>query len=175
MPGVRLHHPTLRAAEGATLTYVVELPLDYATGNKPGARDRGNEPCPTCSDPWGMTKKVVTHRRKALHLWIDAKGDVIVAPAIFEQLKTVPTMAGLVLVEEVKTPPPLRIGAVNRDKARIVTATSEHIAPSKHKYDAEKTMWAPLVPAMDEIRERLDRKETAKKAEKRTIFITTKG
>lgn len=158
MPGIRLHHPTLRAGEGTTLTYVVELPLEWEDVTP--TRNRAAEPCPTCATP---------HARKALHLRLDSNGDVIVAVPIYEQLKQIPTMAGLELVNEIAAPPPLRIGAVHRDKARIVQATAEHIVPEQTRWDARDKIQAPFVPVLDELNTAIDKKLTKKKAEKRSI------
>lgn len=159
MSGIRLHHPTLRAGEGTTLTYVVELPLEWEAITP--TRNRSQENCPTCGVP---------HARKALHLHLDANGDVIVAVPIYTQLLKVPTMAGLELVHEVKEPPPLSIGAVHRDKNRIVQATSEHIVPEQTKWQARDKIQAPFVPVLDELNTKLDVVATKKKREKRRIF-----
>lgn len=170
MSGVRLHHPTFRAAEGTTLTYVVELPLTF-TVTKVGGRDRGATPCPRCDKP---------HRNKSIHLDIDAQGDVIVAPAIYETLQTIPTMAGLELVNEVKNPPPLLIGAVPKDKARIVEAplsglpAADIIMPATNRYENRDRMLKPYVPVIEAQEEHLDRKKTAKLREKRKLFVSTR-
>jgi len=168
LSGIRLHHPTLRAGEGTTLTYVVELPLDYA--KEEGARDRTKQNCPTCGKP---------HLRKALHLHLDAAGDVIVAPAIYEQLKSIPTMAGLELSNEVAEPPPLLIGAVHRDKARIIEVPlsgngKAHITPEHTKYEARDRLQAPFVPVLDELNLKADKKASVKRREKKSTFIISK-
>ena len=160
MSGIRLRHPTLRAGEGTTLTYVVELPLEWEAVTP--TRNRANEPCPTCAKP---------HRRKAIHLHLDSGGYVIVAVPIYEQLKTIPTMAGLELANEVPEPPPMSIGAVDRDKARIVEASAQDfIVPGQTKYQARDKIQAPFVPLLDELNTKLDKVATKKKAEKRRIF-----
>lgn len=100
MAGIRLHHPTFRAAAGGTLTLVVELPQPYP---RPYA-------CPDCGK---------THDRKAVHLRLDSNGDVIVAPAIFTRLQEV-FLAGMEVVNEVSNQPPLRIGAVELPHREIV-------------------------------------------------------
>ena len=169
MPGIRLHHPTLRAGEGTTLTYVVELPLDYA--QEEGARDRTKQDCPTCGKP---------HLRKALHLHLDAAGDVIVAPAIYEQLKSIPTMAGLELANEVAEPPPLFLGAVHRDKARIIEVPlsgnghKPHVVPEQTKYQARDRLQAPFVPVLEELQLKADKKASVKRREKKSTFVISK-
>ena len=170
MSGIRLHHPSFRAAEGTTLTYVVELPLSF-TVTKEGGRDRSAEPCPRCAKP---------HRNKSLHLDIDANGDVIVAPAIYAQLQTVPTMAGLEMVNEVKSPPPLFIGAVPKDKSRIVEAplsglpAADLITPASNRYENRDRLLAPYQPVVEKLQDEFDRKQTKKQREKRKLFVSTR-
>lgn len=179
MSGIRLHatDPLLRAGEGATTTFVVELPLEFKLF-KPGGRDRANAPCNACGTP---------HRRKAIHLRLDGNGDVIVAPDIYLSLLGVVGLVGpqgsLTVVNEVKDPPPLVIGAVDKAKERIVglplntaETPAATITPASTKYENEQRIWKPYVPVMDAERERLDRIETKKKREKRRLFVpTTKG
>ncbi len=183
MPGVRLHatDPLYWSGDGATVTFVVETPAPFVLW-KPTGRDRSKEPCRTCStfDAYGMPAQVVTHARKAVHLRFDSRGDTIVAPEIYMQLLAVPGLMGpglpLEMVEEVKDPPPLFVGAVDKGKERILAlplngnAPAEKITPAETKYDGEKRIWKPFVPVMDAERERLDRIETKKKAQKRRIF-----
>lgn len=132
MSGIRLHHPTYRAAEGTTINYVVETPQAY-----PVPYD-----CPACN---------VTHARKAIHLRLDSNGDVIVSQPVYEALLAVPTMAGLVVENEVENPPDLVIGAVDKDKERIVSVPlnadetpADKITPASTKY--ENRVKALIVP-----------------------------
>ena len=182
MPGIRLHatNPLLRAGEGATTTFVVELPLEFRL-TKPGGRDRGSMPCQTCGTP---------HRRKAVHLRLDSNGDVIVAPDIYTSLLGVPGLLGapgstpapqLEVHNAVKDPPPLKIGAVDKAKERIVQqplnqdkTPAQAITPASTKYENEQRIWRPFVPIMDAERERLDRKETKARREKRRLFVPKK-
>lgn len=128
MPGIRLHHPQYRAAEGTTINYVVETPQEYPVPYN----------CPACG---------VQHDRKAIHLRLDSNGDVIVSQQVYEALLTVPTMAGLVLENEVSNPPDLFIGAVDRDKERIISAplnaaakAADKINPASTKYENRDRM-----------------------------------
>jgi hypothetical protein len=170
MSGIRLHHPTYRAAEGATLTYVVELPLDFKV-NASG-QSRADKPCGTCQK---------THARKSLHLRLDGNGDVIVSKTIFNRLKTVPLMAGMELVGEVDKPPAVRIGAVDLDKQRIIeaplnrdNAAAATIKPGATKYEAERRIWSPFRPIFESLLEHDDREQTKKRREKRTLFVPTR-
>lgn len=86
MPGVRLAHPSLRG-----ITYVVEDPFRPYT--VPYL-------CQTCQ---------TTHNMKSYHLELDGEGAVIVSTTVYERLQEL-GMAGLVLMNEVKEPPPITIG-----------------------------------------------------------------
>lgn len=170
MSGVRLHHATYRAAEGATLTYVVELPQKY---------HRGYYDCPSCGKQ---------HSHKAIHLRLDGQGDTIVSQQVYKQLATktdgqlsVLDLAGLQVMNEVKEPPPLIIGAVAKDKERIVEAplnpqakAEDKITPGRTKYESRDRMEEVLKPVKEAKLEAKDRAETKKRAEKRRIF-TPKG
>jgi hypothetical protein len=184
MAGIRLHatNPLYWSGEGSTVTFVVETPLEMKLF-KPGGRDRSKEPCRTCStfDAFGNPQQAVTHPNKAVHLRFDARGDAIVAHDIYMTLLGVPGLIGpglaLEMVEEIKDPPPLFVGAVDKSKERIISlplngqAPATKYSPSQTKYQGEARIWKPYVPVMDRERERLDRIETAKTAEKRTIFV----
>lgn len=122
MPGIRLHHPTLRAGEGTTLTYVVELPQPMLT----------QRTCQAC---------LKVHANKAIHLRLDAEGDVIVSPEVYVALQSA-FLGGMEVVNEVPNPPPMFLGAVEKDKERIVemplnrdTASAPLITPSRSKYE----------------------------------------
>jgi hypothetical protein len=187
MGGVRLHatNPLYWSGDGTTVTFVVETPLEFKLF-KPGGRDRSKEPCRTCStfDAYGLPAQVVTHARKAVHLRFDSRGDTIVAPDIYTQLLGVPGLIGpglaLEMVEEIKDPPPLFVGAVDKAKERILAlplnghAPADKITPEQTKYQGEQRIWKPYVPVMDRERERLDRIETKKLRERRRIFTPKK-
>ena len=86
MPGVRVHHPTLRSGR-----YTVETPrqqygVPYA--------------CPIC-------KRL--HYYKAHHIELDDNGNGIVSEGVLEELRYA-GMAGLEIVNEVPKPPPVTIG-----------------------------------------------------------------
>lgn len=137
MSGIRLHHPLYRAEVGKVLTYVVELPAPYLRS--------GGYNCPDCGKQ---------HANKAIHLRLDANGDVTVSKQIYESLQTIPTMAGLEFQNEVAKPPPLAVGAVAQEKRLIVEAplnkdhATEHYAPGRTQYESrdrmEKAMSAVL-------------------------------
>lgn len=187
MPGVRLHatDPLYWSGDGATVTFVVETPQPFIL-RKPEGRDRGKEPCRTCStfDAYDRPVNVVSHQRKAVHLRFDDRGDTIVAHDIYMTLLGVPGLIGpglaLELVGEIKNPPELIIGAVDKMKERIIAlplngqGPASKIQPSQNKYQGEQRIWKPYVPIMDAERERLDRIETKKTAERRRIFVPKK-
>lgn len=150
MSGIRLHHPVFRAAEGSTLTYVVELPQPY-----PVPYD-----CPECQTP---------HAHKAIHLRLDGNGDVIVSQQVYLALQAVPLMAGLEVMNEVENPPPLFIGAVQKDAARIVSlplgqvVTENGIRPEVSKYEGRDKLWKPYQPLIDEAQDKAEREAHRKK------------
>lgn len=96
MSGIRLHHPTERSC-----VFVVETAITYPV---PYA-------CPLCA-------KMET--RKSIHLRLDAQGDVIVAPPVYEALRLVPEFGGLKVMNDIATPPPLFLGAVAMPTQHIV-------------------------------------------------------
>jgi hypothetical protein len=166
--GVRLHHPTLRAGEGTTLTYVVELPQPYSTTPKPGARLRGEILCPTCGK---------THANKAVHLRLDAHGDVIVSPAVFLALQSA-FLGGLEVANKVEDPPPLFIGAVAKDKERIVEMPLNRdetgapiITPSRTKYQSRDLMEAPFEPIKEKVLLRNEKILHQQVVGKRRLFV----
>lgn len=162
MAGIRLHHPTLRAGEGTTLTYVVELPQAYGQPYN----------CPACGK---------LHARKALHLRLDGNGDVIVSREIYLSLQQV-YLAGLELVNEVPNPPPVSIGAVAKDKERIVESplnrdntAAEIITPARTKYEGRDRLEAPWRPVLERLNETLDRQKADELREKRRLYVIEKG
>lgn len=167
MSGIRLRHPTLRSGQDSTVTYVVELPQVYPVPYE----------CMTCSRP----NQPYVHNNKAIHLRLDSEGCVIVAVDIFAALQTA-FLGGMELVNEVQSPPALKVGAVDKAKERIIEmplnvaqTPPAKLTPEANKYQAEARIWKPFVPVMDGIREKFDRIETKKVAEKRRIFTPTKG
>jgi hypothetical protein len=129
MPGIRLHHPTLKAAYGATLTYVIETGKPY---------HRGFYDCPDCGK---------RHLRKAVHLRLDHHGDVIVAKPVYEGIKARLALAGLTVANEVAKPPPVSIGAVDVTKREIVElpmnldeTPGKLIVPGRTKYESAARM-----------------------------------
>jgi hypothetical protein len=167
LAGIRLHHPTLRAGEGTTLTYVVELPQPYADNGKPGARLRSETPCPTCGKP---------HANKAVHLRLDANGDVIVSPAVYLALQSA-FLGGLELVNDVADPPELFLGAVHQDKQRIVEVPLNRdnghaplIVPERTKYEGRDRLEAPFRPLVEAALLADDKKQTKLLRLKRRLF-----
>ena len=148
MTSVRLHHPAF-----ASCTYVVELPQDYL---EPGGYD-----CPTCG---------VAHQRKAIHLHLDAQGDVFVAEGIYELLLQV-GLAGMEVSNAVDNAPTQRIGAVEVPTREIYTVDSRFYVPGRTKYESADIMQKPFQPLADKIAEGIDREATAKKMQKRSTFL----
>jgi hypothetical protein len=157
MSGIRLRHPALRAGEGTRLTFVVELPQPYPVAKQ----------CPACLKP---------HANKAIHLRLDANGEVIVSREVYAALQTVPTMAGLELVDEVSNPPAQWIGAVAKDKERIVDAplsgqpAAEIITPARTRFESRDRLLEPFKPLIEAKEEQADREATKKLREQRTLF-----
>lgn len=161
MPGIRLHHRTLRAGEGAKLTFVVELPRPEGSVWQPKA-------CSHCQK---------THDEKCLHLHLDSNGDVIVGTKTWRTWKSHLELAGFCLLNEVPKPPDLLIGAVPKDKDRIVElrlnghTDAPKIAPSLTAYQSRDVLWRPYEPVLEAIAEKTDRADMAKKRDKRRMFI----
>jgi hypothetical protein len=116
MPGIRLHHAAFQSC-----TYVVELPQVYPQPYQ----------CPACGKQ---------HDRKAIHLRLDADGDVIVSQPIYEQLLQV-FLGGMELANEVEKPPPLALGAVDTPTTQIIelplnrdTKAADFYVPGQTKY-----------------------------------------
>ena len=149
---VRLHHPLF-----ASCNYVVEL----AQPMPPGAR-----PCFACS----RKDAPITHMNKAIHLRLDSNGDVFVAEGIYELLRKVPTMAGLEVVPG-RNPPPQVVGALEQPTQYLILPHGQRYVPGWNKYQAEQRMQKPFEPVAEMIQESVDRKVTAARAEKRTIYI----
>ena len=157
MAGVRLHHPTFFSCN-----YVVELEAAY-----PEPYD-----CPACK---------ITHQRKSIHLRLDEHGDVIVAKGIFEQLQKAVGMAGLEVANEVTSPPPMFVGAVDLNKTEIRpftvngTDSGSFYVPGRSKWESRDIMVKPFQPLLDKMAEAMDRKRTAELAQKRSIHILNGG
>ena len=149
--GVRLHHPHF-----ASCTFVVELPKLY-----PEPYD-----CPSCK---------MTHLYKSIHLRLDANGDVLVNKGVYQTLLQV-NLAGMQMMNEVREPPPLYVGAVEQPKYETQTAplngqNQRFYLPGSTKYESQDRMQKPFKPLLEKIAEVIDRKETAAKAEKRSIHV----
>lgn len=124
MSGIRLHHAAFQSC-----TYVVELPQVYPQPYQ----------CPACGKQ---------HDRKAIHLRLDASGDVIVSQQIYAQLQTV-FLAGLELANEVEKPPPLAIGAVDTPTHLTIeaplnldTKAADFYVPGQTKYQGRDKVQA---------------------------------
>lgn len=82
MPGIRLHHPTKR-------NVVLVCPTDEFSANP--------HRCELCNE---------VHLVRTLHLRLDHRGDVIVAPPVFRRLRRAGLhFYGLTIENEVKRPP----------------------------------------------------------------------
>lgn len=148
MASVRLHHPTF-----ASCNYVVELPQEMPFGH--------NRECFTCKQ---------VHRNKSIHLRLDANGDVFVAEGILALLRTVPGMAGLEVVPGRNAPGQI-VGAIAQPTQLIYLPNGTKYVPGWNKYQAEQRMQKPFEPWAEAVAEHFDRKDTAAKAEKRSLFI----
>lgn len=168
MSGIRLHHPLYKAAVGSTLTYVIELELAWPS--KPGGRVRSAEPCNDCGK---------LHLRKALHLRLDHHGDVIIAKPAWESNRVRLLAAGMEVANEVAKPPPLYLGNgwEKREIVEFALNTDQtpngKVEPGKTKYEARDAIQEVLQPVIDAKLEIKDRKETAKRKQKRTLFVPT--
>jgi len=92
MPGIRLHHETLR-----NCTVAVECKRGY---RKPFV-------CPLCN---------VTHNYKTVHLTLDNEGDVVVSTGVWKKdLKGHPNL-GFTYENDVEKPPALIIGGPDTDR-----------------------------------------------------------
>lgn len=88
MPGIRVAHDAARS-----ICHVVPV-LAKPYGD-------GGFICPTCH---------VLHPVKAVHLWLDDRGECLVSQGVLEELRMA-GMPGLAVVGSVDNPPPLRIMA----------------------------------------------------------------
>ena len=145
----------MRSAEGSTFTFVVELPQVYPQPKM----------CPACSK---------VHANKAIHLRLDANGDVIVSPEVYGKLLGV-HLAGFELANEVKDPPPLFLGAVAKDKERIVeiplnAQVQEQIAPGRTQYESRDLIQAPYAPIIEARQDKQERKVWKRKRQKQRIY-----
>jgi len=140
MAGIRLHHPN---PVFRNITYVVE-------SGEPMERRRI---CPTCR---------VDHRVKAIHLHLDAQGDVIVSKEVYEKLLLL-QLAGLEVANEVENPPPLRVGAVESPTTEIVSGNGHRFyVPGKTKYESGEIAQKAYQPLIDQLTDMMDKRETAK-------------
>lgn len=103
MPGVRLHHPTLRGA-----IWMMEIPeRPYPVPFL----------CTTCQRP---------HLNKAVHLRLDMAGDVCVAPETYEIIREHLDPEFRVL-GEVSKPPPMFTGWSRQIRERARRDGPEHL------------------------------------------------
>lgn len=150
MAGIRLHHPYF-----ASCKFVVETTLDY-----PVPYD-----CPSCDKQ---------HNRKAIHLNLDDSGNVIVAKPIYESLLQV-GLAGMEVVNEVASPPPLLLGAVEQPKYETIEHNlngngHNFYRPGTDKYKAQDRLWAPFDPVIEAVNEAEDKKKAAEIRKKKRWF-----
>lgn len=129
MSGVRLHHPIF-----ASCTLVVELPQVYPRAYV----------CPSCGK---------THERKAVHLRLDARGDVIVAHPVYEALRTV-FLAGMEVTNEIAEPPPLILGAIEQPKYETIEHNlngqdQRFYLPGRTKYASRDRVRKALAAALN--------------------------
>lgn len=98
MPGIRLHHDTLRNA-----TVAVECFRSYV----------GPFICPLCQ---------TTHHHKTVHLNLDNEGDVIVSHVAWEKdLKDVPNLPFTIDGQVIKPPPMiLSLGAEQKETPQLI-------------------------------------------------------
>jgi len=145
MSGVRLHHPTLAAPPGGTLTFVVELESEWA--------NRRPRLCPKCARE---------HDRKAIHLTVDSHGDTIVSAAVLEQLRTV-FLAGFEVANEVENPPTQYVGAVDQSQLLVIeNRLNGHnpepaYQPAVTKYESRDRLhraWSRSIRALSKLRGR---------------------
>jgi hypothetical protein len=156
MPGIRFHHRYL-----AGVMFVIEL-------DEPTLDPNFRHDCPTCKS---------THTRNSLHIRIDATGHAMIVDGISQQNWARLMAAGFEVSNRVDHPPPVEIGAVPQPKLEIVTQTIRPADPERRAYvpaidknASAEVMRKPFQPLVDRELERRDRKATAKKAEKRTLF-----
>jgi hypothetical protein len=97
MPGVRLHHPSLRNCVYTITNYAVPLVAPMF--------------CWQCSGgPEGASPRTVIHEYKTLHLNIDAVGDVVVAEGIYDLMERNGLLEDLKATKGIGKPDPMRIG-----------------------------------------------------------------
>lgn len=154
--GIRMYHKTLRSC-----VYVVELDQNLL-------REAGRVYlCPTC---------LREHTRKALHLHLDAQGTTMVSATTPRKTMAILNLAGLDIENPVATPPVTHVGAVAQPKLEIVTLPlgnlhhHDHYVPERNQYESRDRIIRPFQPAIDAMAEKVDRRETARVAEKRSIF-----
>ncbi len=155
---VRLRHPDYPI----NCNFLVEIPTIPL--------HRGSV-CPTCS----RLHNPVVHQYKTIHLRLQ-DGHAIVTEGVWDTIrKNVPGAAGLVAENSVNNPPPMLVGAVASPQEEIITEHGRLWVPGRTVQQSEKAAQAPLMPLLEGIAEKHDRRFTAKLAEKRTIFSLGKG
>lgn len=155
---VRLRHPSFR-----NCNYVVELstPMHNPAGKFCPKCNRGRDPL----DP-------IIHKNKSIHLDLDSEGYCFIHPDILPLLRTVPTMAGLEVVNETFNAPAQMVGAVAAPQQEtVIPGRQAFYIPEKTKWEADRLVTSFWVrQLLEPIVERYDRRVTAKRAEKRSIF-----
>jgi hypothetical protein len=103
-----------------------------------------------------------THGNKAIHLRLDGNGDVIVSEEIFAALQAV-FLGGLEVANGVSAPPTTFLGAVTKDKERIIdaplnsdNAASPLITPARTKYENRDRMLRALRELTEALTESLE-------------------
>jgi hypothetical protein len=94
MPGFRLRYT--RPNAGLALVPLLHKPFF----------GQSLDTCPTCH---------VIHPVKVVHLWLEPDGHVTVSAGVLDDLRKA-GLPDLVLVNEVKKPPPLKVGKVPRQR-----------------------------------------------------------
>jgi hypothetical protein len=122
--------------------YVVELPQPY-----PEPYD-----CPSCR---------ITHPNKAIHLRLNSNGDVFVSEGILALLQQV-GLAGMEVANQVNNAPPQIVGAVEVPTLETRIADRRFYVPGRTRAESERIAQAPLMPALEQIAEKVDRKRSTK-------------
>ena len=116
MPGIRLHHPTLRSCVYVVEDYLTPYTVPYL--------------CGTCKE---------THQNKALHISLDPEGYTILAEPVYERLRRC-GMAGMVVDNEVANPPPTTLGA----EAAVLSEEQAASIAIQHRTMRAEPVYVPL-------------------------------
>ena len=108
MPGVRLHHPTLRGCVFTITNYAVRLVAPMFCAQCSGGPEQGTwQPA---ERSWLMPPRSVIHEFKTIHLNIDPVGDVVVHEGIYDLMKRNGLLEELKATREIGKPEPMRVG-----------------------------------------------------------------